>query len=489
MKFLTMADLAKLLSVTNTAISDMVSTGKLPYQITGDNNILFPADIIINHIKKSKMNDDNYIDRIKKELWETNPAEMQTYKDIGSKFSDPITPKRFYLNKIRNKKLGYVYYVRYLNNGKVVPSHWCTHTNDLEAAKRFALENREKLLINYYNRNNKKIKSHKELYSILKKYYAENSEFLQTDKKRGRVLNDKARVTYHNFILKQFIPYLRKERITSFEQIDTPLLSRLQNYLLADKTIKGKTIKGIKPQTINHYVSYISLIFDHLIQEGQIKTNPCKSLITLKVKQEDQEITGCYEKNELRGVFNKKWKDEFSYLLCLVIYTTGMRNSEIERMTANDLITIGNINFIDISKSKTKNGIRNVPLHDFVYRKLSAFIRKNKLSNNDIIFKNPKRKKLGSDIYDEANLELGKFTGYDREKLVKENIRFYSGRHFWKTLMNSESLGDVEEYFMGHKVSGDVAKRYNHRDKQGGKKLLEKTKKVFQILDKYVFRQ
>ena len=182
----------------------------------------------------------------------------------------------------------------------------------------------------------------------------------------------------------------------------------------------GKVIPGIKPQTINHYISYISLIFDHLLQEGQIKLNPCKSLITLKVKQEDQEITGCYEKTELKGVFNKKWKDEFSYLLCLVIYTTGMRNSEIERIRVNDIIKMDDIYFIDIPDSKTRNGIRRVPLHNFAYKKISLFIRKNKLSGIDLIFKNPKRKKLGSDIYDEANIELGKYTGYDKEKLEKK---------------------------------------------------------------------
>jgi hypothetical protein len=54
--------------------------------------------------------------------------------------------------------------------------------------------------------------------------------------------------------------------------------------------------------------------------------------------------------------------------------------------------------------------------------------------------------------------------------------------------MDSENLGDVEEYFMGHKVSGDVAKRYNHKDKQGKKKLLEKARRVFQILDKRIFK-
>jgi integrase len=225
------------------------------------------------------------------------------------------------------------------------------------------------------------------------------------------------------------------------------------------------------------------LIFDHLIQEGQVAVNPCKSLITLKIG--DEQIRGCYEIGRLKGVFNKKWKDEFSYLLCLVIYTTGMRNSEIERMRVDDIIEIDKIHFINITESKTKNGIRIVPLHDFAYRKLTAYIRKT--GGKDLIFNDGKRKRLGSGPYDNANLELAKFTKYSVERLEKENITFYSGRHFWKTLMDSENLGDVEEYFMGHKVSGDVAKRYNHRDKQGKKKLLERTRRVFQILDKYVF--
>ena len=116
-----------------------------------------------------------------------------------------------------------------------------------------------------------------------------------------------------------------------------------------------------------------------------------------------------------------------------------------------------------------------------------AYIQKNNKGPEDYIFRLGKRKKLGSGIYKAAYLELAEHIGYSAEQLAKENITFYSGRHFWKTLMNSENLGDVEEYFMGHKVGADVAKRYNHRDKQGKRKLLEKAKKVFTILDKRIF--
>ena len=74
------------------------------------------------------------------------------------------------------------------------------------------------------------------------------------------------------------------------------------------------------------------------------------------------------------------------------------------------------------------------------------------------------------------------------EEAEAENITFYSGRHFWKTLMSAEGLGeDIEEIFMGHKVSHNVAKLYNHRDKQGKDMTLKKPQQVFSILDRCIF--
>jgi len=314
------------------------------------------------------VDDKKYLEEFKRLLWEMNPAAMQAIKEYGEQFDDPQPPKRYYLVKEKSKKFGFLFYVRYLENGRLVPSRWCTHTNDREAAKAWAIDNRERLLALYFNRDTVK-KTYGDLYTILKKYYAKDSMYLQIDAKRGRRFSDKSRVTYHNFIINRFIPYLRKNKIKDFEEIDTPLLSRFQNNLLADRVKDGKTLPGVKPKTVNHYISHISLIFDHLIQEGHVKINPCKSLISLKRGEEN--VRGCYEIPLLKGVFNKTWKDQLSYLLCLVIYTTGMRNSEIERMKVNDLITIDKVNFIDIPESKTKNGIRIVPMHDIVYKKLA----------------------------------------------------------------------------------------------------------------------
>jgi hypothetical protein len=40
---------------------------------------------------------------------------------------------------------------------------------------------------------------------------------------------------------------------------------------------------------------------------------------------------------------------------------------------------------------------------------------------------------------------------------------------------------------MGHKVSAEVRKRYNHKDKRGVEKMAEKAREVFGILDEWLF--
>ena len=61
-------------------------------------------------------------------------------------------PKGYSLTKVANKKLGYVYYVRYTKDGKLVPTRWSTHTNNFEAATKFAVENKETLLSGYFQK-------------------------------------------------------------------------------------------------------------------------------------------------------------------------------------------------------------------------------------------------------------------------------------------------------------------------------------------------
>jgi integrase len=190
----------------------------------------------------------------------------------------------------------------------------------------------------------------------------------------------------------------------------------------------------------------------------------------------------------LNGVFTQNWKDTRSLVLILIIYSSDLRNSEIERLKLGDIISIDDCRFIDVKKSKTKNGERLVPLHPFVYDKIMDFIKDKNLSPDDFIISKQGRP-LSSKVYKKANIELAEKLNMSETELAAKNLTFYSGRHFWKTLMNADSLGeDIEELFMGHSVSSNISKRYNHTDKRGKNYLLQKTRQVYSILDKSLFQ-
>ena len=254
-------------------------------------------------------------------------------------------------------------------------------------------------------------------------------------------------------------------------------MGRFQNYLLLEKKLL--------PQSINRQISGIKAIFNHLFMAGVIKQNAMKDIVPLRTI--NNKIRGCYHVEELLGLFKEQWTDKKSYLLCSLIYSTGIRNSELQNLTVKNIIIKGNIHFLNITKSKTESGIRLVPLHPKIRETLEGWIADNKLSETDHLFvKNSDRRIFKT--AKRANIFMGSLLGKKPEDLDTENITFYSGRHFYKTLLNLHNLGDIEELFMGHRVNKQVNERYNHKNKRGEKELLKQAKKAIAIIDKSLFK-
>jgi integrase len=391
------------------------------------------------------------------------PVMMKAFRIIDDSYNHGKRRKGFNLVKRENRKKGFVYYVRYSHNGRMLPTKWNTHTNILEEAEQFARENRERLVEKYLREHDRRG------LEIFTRFYEPNSEHLICEEKRNRPLSDTTRRNYHSVITKKFLPFLHERHITSYEGISVNVLGDFQDYYLATE---------IKPQTVNDYLKAVKRVLHYLVRKGYINTPPY--IRNIPVHPNDRIARGCYELKTLKGVFDKRWRDQRSCLLCLLVYTTGMRNSEIREIGMNDIISMGGCRFIDIKRSKTVNGVRLVPLHEKVYQKLRTFgMGKN---SDGRFFGN-----CSSVVFSRASDELARIIRA-AGKSVETGITFYSGRHFWKTLMNSEELGeDIEEIFMGHKVSNNVAKLYNHRDKQGKERVIRKAKKVFAILDKFIF--
>jgi len=394
------------------------------------------------------------------------PTTLKALKLIDQDCTSNKRRKGYNLVKVENKKYGHIYYVRYSHQGKMLPTKFNTHTNVIEEAEKFAQENKERLVEQYLRSHDTK------MYDILDKFYKPNSDFLLCEEKRNHKLSERGRKDYDLVITNKFIPFLRTKNVKNFDDITPNLLNDFQDSLL-----KG----DIKPQTANNYYKALKRIFKYIVRKGILKENPCETVHYIPVCKEDQTARGCHELDKLQCVFSRLWKDELSYVLCLLIYTTGMRNSEIMRITTNDIVRIGNRTFFDIKKSKTPSGIRLVPVHNFTLKRFLDYCRKNS-------FKGTPFGKCRPETFAKANEELARKLKLSEDYLEKENITFYSGRHFWKTMMNAGGLGeDIEEFFMGHLVSSSVAKLYNHRDKQGKDRMVKKAGQVYKILDQYIF--
>jgi len=415
---------------------------------------------IVAQVKKQQQED---INSIKVFIAGNYPNTIMALHLIDHEYTQPKRRKGFSLVKVESKKHGFLWYVRFSYDGKMLPTKWNTHTNNSEKAAEFARENKTRLVEGYLQRKDGR------MYDMFERFYQE-----KTDDVYSLRICDKCRREYHTVIINKYIPFLKGEKITCFEHLTVESLHKFQDHLLAHE---------LKPQSVNNYMKAVKRMLASLARQGIIRDNPGERIKGIPVRQDDKNARGCYELDKLKGVFNKRWQDDTSLLLCLIIYTTGMRNNEINRIRLEDIVSIEGCRFIQVKESKTANGIRLVPLHEFVYRKLKAWAAKNKKAPQSPVFNFPR-----ADTFIDAASCLRERLGVSEAEAEAENITFYSGRHFWKTLMNAEGLGeDIEEIFMGHKVTGNVAKLYNHKDKQGKKMMAKKAKQVFSILDRRIF--
>jgi hypothetical protein len=186
------------------------------------------------------------------------------------------TPKGYGLVKIPNKKHGFLYYVRYYENGRMIPTKWNTYTNVLDVAKEFAEKNRIKILDEYHKKqsmNDTNVKDYRNMFGILKSFYSENSIFLNYYKKLNITISDDVRIYNNNIINKIFIPFLKKNNVKTFNEITAPTIGNFQLYLID----KNKT-----PHCIRRYIRALEYVFSNLVMMGIIETNVFERIPKIK---------------------------------------------------------------------------------------------------------------------------------------------------------------------------------------------------------------
>jgi integrase len=469
--FLTERQLADVFQIGEHTIATLVQGGLIPHTRNSINNtVQFSAPAISRWLRQGAsilpVGAVPAVSRLRQQYNSQFPDAVKALMDLDRQIAPARKAKYYYLSKVPNRKIGFVYYVRYLENGKLVPSRWSTQTNNEDLAKQFAEKNRERLLGGYHERRS----AQENFYDLIERYYEMDSKYLRDDLLMGRTLCEHNRVRALYDAKNDFAPFLKQNGVQSFSGVTTAILVKYQKHLRA---------KGLAPKTVNQRMGTLSAMFKQFVLHELLPANPFKAIERLKVTDDTVNARGCHDIEKTLGVFDENWSDPTDFLLCLIIYSTGLRNSELQRATVGDVFLRDGLRFLDIKRSKTKNGERIIPLHPFVCSKLGL----DRPPDSPLV---PIPSNPGRHFID-ANRTLGYKLGMLPEQLKEEHITFYSGRHFYKTMLNDGGLGDAEEYFMGHKTSSDVSRTYNHRDRQGQKKIIEVTTKVFEILDRRLF--
>ncbi|GHV77113.1 hypothetical protein AGMMS49942_19340 [Spirochaetia bacterium] len=408
---------------------------------------------------------------------------------------------RLYINNYTKNPTYYAHL--FDDNGKQTDARMSCHTIDKEEAELYALEHREQFLKEYIAKKNKT-----DFYQLLTNYYTDNNElFLKALKKRS--IRPQQIKQYKGFIDNYYIPFLKKNNITTLEKSNhIEVIDLLQSYC-RDKNLNG--LNSLTTKTLKGRISCsIAPIYNQILQEKSVfnqnniyekeKPGERKSLGIIELKTTFSVLfnRSFWQKidsnsagdNKIPWLMNKVRNVDYFRLLCMLGNLCGLRNAEIYLLRVSNVRKIGDIYFLNIENSridgtgtKTQAGERLIPLHPIVYKHLMDYIYFNK--RTDYIFYNGSKNISNSQFLRARNIFCF-LCGYDSNTIKEKNIVFYSFRHFFKTMLQNAGIQkDYVEYLMGHTNKSDMSKNYLHLGNVGNTYIEENGKKVIEVIEKY----
>ncbi|GHV77558.1 hypothetical protein AGMMS49942_23790 [Spirochaetia bacterium] len=375
-------------------------------------------------------------------------------------------------------------------------------TTDKEKAKLYATEHREAFLKEYFDKKNKD-----DFYNLLTEYYTEKSELFKKARQKRNV-REKHVKEYKAFIDNYFIPFLKRQKLVNFNKTNNiEIIEDFQTYCQDGQ--QNDMHHSLSAKTINNNISCaIAPIFNQVLKEKSVfalnikmnliaKAGEKKSIGVIPIRTTFVILLTDFfwlkmkdDGNKIPFLVNKIQNIEKYRLYCLLSNLCGLRNGEIFFLRKKSILLIGNTHFLNIENSridgtgtKTEAGKRLVPLHPFIYEKLTKYIDDEK--RTDHIFWNGSKTIVYADFL-RARTILALICGYSNDDIKEHNIVFYSFRHFFKTMIsNALNEKDLVEYYMGHTNNNDMSKNYLHLGNVGNKYIEENGKKIIGVIEKY----
>ena len=250
--------------------------------------------------------------------------------------------------------------------------------------------------------------------------------------------------------LEEFARFLDK---TPVEAVEYPDLRRFLAQL------KGR---NLKPRSLARKLSSLRSFFKFLQREGVIQTNPAKLLVTPKLDKplphfmSEEETVQLIESPQSGKINSPRDKAIFE-----ILYSTGIRVSELVGLNVDDVDFIGNIIKV-MGKGKKE---RIVPIGNQALSALKEYMDGRK-ANNKFIFVNKNGTRLG----DRSVRNI--INKYILEQAMAQHVTPHMFRHSFAThlLNRGADLRSVQE-LLGH-VNLSTTQIYTHLT-------TEKIKKVY----------
>lgn len=261
-------------------------------------------------------------------------------------------------------------------------------------------------------------------------FYDDDSSYV---KDRTQPLSENTIIGYRIRMEQNIMPFFEKYKMGDIKYTH---LKMFRVYLID---------KGYAPSVVAATISCLKHIFDTAYRDGLISTNPYTYLESLSIPNNERDAFTVDEVKIIYESIDKEFKEQI-----LLMALTGMRISESQGVTKDDIIHTDNYSYINLTKQFNKKKYK--PLKGKYARPIPIIPEMEHL--------------IHEDRFDDTRLPAF----YKAFQPVKNNIErheerrlsFHSLRHFFIT--NAKSYGIVEskvERIAGHSLKG-ISKVYTN---------------------------
>lgn len=291
------------------------------------------------------------------------------------------------------------------------------------------------------------------------------SYYLQQKANRG--ISEKSVIRYREYI-DNFLTFLSDKR-SSYKEPSEVDKRDIEGFMHYEKT------RGLAPSTINEQITFISDLYETLIDNDYLEKNPVRKR-KHKIRANRTKPPVTFSEKEVNAILehtkglhlNINWFEFY-----LTAYLTGLRRNELRELTWNSVFLNNNPPYIHIYKTKTGTP-KTIPIHPELY---PYFKNLEKRRKNDLVFPNFNGKILPSNkptnqlksICKELNISkekahlhtfrrtfasLSKMKGLDSEAIQK--IGGWKDRNVMEShYVNLPSKWAVDKYFEISYLQGD----------------------------------